>query len=358
MLEARRTGRLTVAAFLAAAATAAVLLSHLGRDRTFFYDEWDFVQGRRTGLVDAFLEPHNGHFSAVPVLVWRLLFATVGLDDYRPYRWTLIGFHLLVAGLVVLYVRRRMGPVLGLCAGVVVCFLGSAWQDLLWPFQIGFVGSVAGGLGALLLLEREDRVGDVLAAVCLGVALACSGLGIPLTLGVGAELAWRRRTWPRLWVVAVPGALYGLWYLAYGGESDASLDNVRILASYTTSSAAGAVAALGDLGLDWGRFVAGVLVALLGVRIVSDRGHPHGSWGSSSPRWPTGASPASPGASSASRPRAATCTWERSSSCWSLPRWDGPSASRSRSSGSSPSSPRSRPGPTATCCGKERPTCA
>ena len=32
--------------------------------------------------------------------------------------------------------------------------LGQAWPDVLWPFQIGFLGSLAAGLGALLALDR------------------------------------------------------------------------------------------------------------------------------------------------------------------------------------------------------------
>jgi len=39
-------------------------------------------------------------------------------------------------------------------ATAILLFMGTAYQDLLWPFQISYLGSVAGGLGALALLER------------------------------------------------------------------------------------------------------------------------------------------------------------------------------------------------------------
>src|SRR5687767_571505 len=76
--------RLSTVGFLVAAAAAAALLLHLGRGLTFFYDEWDWVFSRRTGAATAFLENHNGHLHAVPIVVYRLLFATVGLETYLP----------------------------------------------------------------------------------------------------------------------------------------------------------------------------------------------------------------------------------------------------------------------------------
>src|SRR5436305_3106217 len=44
---------------------AAVVLLYAGRHLTFFYDEWDYVLGRRGSSVAAYLDPHNGHLSAV-----------------------------------------------------------------------------------------------------------------------------------------------------------------------------------------------------------------------------------------------------------------------------------------------------
>ena len=86
-----------VVASLAALTGTGAILSWLGRGTTFFYDEWNFVERRRTGVIRPLLEGHNGHLSAGPVIVYRVLFATAGLRHYAPYRLTLIGLHLLCA---------------------------------------------------------------------------------------------------------------------------------------------------------------------------------------------------------------------------------------------------------------------
>ena len=75
--------------------------------------------------------------------------------------------------------------------------------------------SLAAGIGALLALERGDLRGDIGVAVLTGVSLASSGIGVPIALGLAAELLWARRRLTRLWVVAVPLAGYAAWWLAY-----------------------------------------------------------------------------------------------------------------------------------------------
>ena len=100
--------------------------------------------------------PHNEHLSLVPVLVYKLLFSTVGTDSYVPYRVAGLLLHCGVAALLFAYARRRVGELLALGAAAIVLFLGTAWPDVLWPFQIGFLGSLAAGIGALLALDRED----------------------------------------------------------------------------------------------------------------------------------------------------------------------------------------------------------
>src|SRR5437764_14957260 len=86
-------------AILAAAATA-----YFGRGWSFFYDEWGVIFYRRGGGLPAFAAPLNGHLVAVTVGVYRVLFATVGLRSYTPYRWVTIAAHVLLIALVFAYV--------------------------------------------------------------------------------------------------------------------------------------------------------------------------------------------------------------------------------------------------------------
>jgi hypothetical protein len=254
---------------------AAVLIYRKGLGTTFYYDEWNFVMNRREWDVDTFLRPHNEHFSLVPVLIFKLLFATVGLDSYGVYRLLLIGAHLIVVALLFVLARRRLGSWLALAAAALVLFLGAAWNDLLVPFQLSFVISVAAGLGALLALERKDARGDGLACVLVALGLASSSVGIPFAVAILVETGVRR--YRGLWIALVPLVLYGVWSLKYGDPTATAggrtLEelirlNAPAVPGYAATAAAGAVGAVIGIGVDWGRPLALIGVALLAYRVV------------------------------------------------------------------------------------------
>jgi hypothetical protein len=263
----------------------AVDLYRKGFGLTFNYDEWNWVMNRRGWSADTLLEPHNEHLSLIPVLIFKLLFVSVGIDAYWPYRLAVILVHLLCVGLVFVLARRRVGDVFALAIAALILFLGSAWQDLLWPFQIGYLGSVAAGLGMLLALERGDRAGRVLACVLLGVSIASSSLGLTFACAAVAELLLRPRAswrsparWRQLWVAAVPIGLYGIWFIAYGDINATPgtahgfglfRQNGPVIPSYVADMAASAFGGLVGLSIDWGRPL--VLLAL-GVGIWLARG--------------------------------------------------------------------------------------
>ena len=236
-----RAGWLALAGIVA---VAFAMLLYLGRTTSFFYDEWDWVLGRREWDLDALLAPHNEHLSLAPVLVFKALFSTVGTDSYVPYRVAGLVVHCGVAVLLFAYARRRVGDLLALGAAATILFLGTAWQDVLWPFQMGYLGSLAAGIGALLALDREDRRGDVTAAVLLAVALASSSLGIPLLLALAVEVLGRPDRRARWWIVVAPALLYAAWYIGYGsGSSTATNDNLFGAPEYVAEAAAGAAGA-------------------------------------------------------------------------------------------------------------------
>jgi hypothetical protein len=252
--------------FALLAMLAFALLLHKTNGTTFYFDEWDFILRRHRSTVGTFLEPHNEHFSLVPVIVYKLLFATAGLDNYAPYRIVQLVLHVAVAALVFTFVRSRAGDVLALGAGALLLFFGAGFEDVLWPFQMGFLLALACGLGALLLLERESRVGDLGAMLLLGISLASASLGIPFAIGAAAYLAWRPARRRRLWVVAVPVLLYGIWYLDYG-HSALKGENVTAAPAYTAEEVAGAVGGVAGLAVEWGRTLAVAAVAALVIHL-------------------------------------------------------------------------------------------
>jgi hypothetical protein len=259
-------------------ALGGLALLHLTRGTEVWVDEWVFATQRRHGGLESLLHGHNGHLSLVPLLVYRALFATAGLNGYLPYRVVGIASHLLVVALLFAYVRRRVGPWPALAAALLLLAYGPAWQDILWPFQVGWLLPLACGLGALLLLDRRDRIGDVLASVLLVIALACSGIGVPVTAGVALDLALTRRSWRAAPIAGVPLALYALWWVGYQDDPAARTwsDAIQFAADSAASTVAtllgltglGGPGAGGDrAAIGWGRPLLIVAAVLVGWRL-------------------------------------------------------------------------------------------
>jgi hypothetical protein len=258
-------------AIVAVAATVAtVVLLHAARGLNWFYDEWQWILDRRTGSIDDLLANHNGHLNLLPVLAYKAGWTLFGLTDYTPFLAAVVLLHVVTCLLLFTYLRPRTPAWFAVAATIVILFLGRAWQDLLWPFQIQYVGAVAGGLAALLLLDRSDRAGDIGASLCLAAAVACSGVGLPFALAIVLELVLRREAWRRLWVPCAPLVLYGVWYLAYG-EAQAKSSNVHLVPSYTARAGAASIGALAGTDMDNGRYLVGGLVVLV-IVIIHRRG--------------------------------------------------------------------------------------
>lgn len=254
---------------------SALLLLVLSTKLTFFQDTFEFLMNRRSFSVDSILKPHNEHIVVIPVLLEQLLLTVFGMTSALPEYVLLIVCLTATALLLFVYARRRVGPWPALMMTALLLFIGPAWQDILWPFEIGFVGSVLFGIAMLLVLEREDERGDLLACLFLFVSLAFNSLGLAFAVAAIVELAMnrRRRGLGRAWVVGVPLALFVLWYLGWGhdAESHLSLSNVLGAPKFLVESLAASLESL--LGLstspvvgvgspDWGR---ALLVGAIGL---------------------------------------------------------------------------------------------
>lgn len=242
-------------AMAAAAAAAGCLLVWLGLGLTFFWDEWEFIASRSLGDPMTWFVPHNEHWSTVPVLLYRSLVETVGLGSYVPYQALLVGIHLVVAVAVYVLVRRTSGRWIALAGGALVLLFGSGFENLFWAFQIGFTGTTALCLMALLVLDGAPTGRRVALLLMLHVAgLATSGLGLAMAVVVGTEVllrpAWRRH----VWILAIGAAVFGAWFLLIGRTglgvqgnpfSMGSLVNVPRTVIEGIGSSAGALTGLG-----------------------------------------------------------------------------------------------------------------
>jgi hypothetical protein len=267
---------LCLAGLVAASATVLLVLKS---EITFFGDEWAFLLDRRGWSVGDFLDPHNDHIALAPVSIYKLLLAAFGMDSALPFQVVSTLVFLLSAVLLFVYLRRRVGEWPALLGSALILFLGASWVDLLWPFQIGFSGSIAAGLGALLALDRDDPVGDRIACALLVVSVAFSEIGVPFVAGaLVSVLVSARPRIRRLYLVVIPLAVYAIWWLGWGhtAESRFSLDNVLDSPGFVFDAASQAAASLLGLatpvsgsgsdpvGIDWGRIllVAGMLAAI------------------------------------------------------------------------------------------------
>jgi hypothetical protein len=268
-------------AFAVLLVLAAVLVYHETRERTLWADEWTWALERRGSDVDTFLRPHNEHLSLVPIGIYKVLFATAGISHYAPYRVVLIVAQLVCAVLIFVYASRRAGGFVALLGAALILFFGQGFQVILWPFQIAWLISLAAGIGALLMLDRADRRGDIAASMLLAVSLASSGLGIPIAVGLAVDVLWGRRQWRDAWIFAAPVALYALWWLAYQ-PGDLVRRNILAAPSFIADEAASVMSSLVGLGgqtvdraaetpLGWGRPLAIVAAAVVAWRLAGLR---------------------------------------------------------------------------------------
>ena len=261
--------------------SGASLLHWLSRI-TFWHDEWGLLLHRRGWSVDTFLHPANEHLVAIPILIYKVLLGTVGMDSPAPFQVVAVLGFLASAALLFLYVRSRLGPWLALAAILPLLFLGAQGM-LLFPFQMTWFGSVACGLAALFCLERESRNGDIAATVLLVAGLLFSDAGMPFVVGAAVEIALSQQRWRRAFVPLVPAVLWGLWYLGWGhtAQTSVSFDNAARVPSYVLDGLGSSISAYLGLSqpiggaesqtLGWGRPLLFLLVALAIWRVYRIR---------------------------------------------------------------------------------------
>jgi hypothetical protein len=275
---------------IAAAAVSAGLLIWLQSHLTFYLDEWDLLLHRRGFSADAFLRPHNEHIILAPAIVYKALQATVGMDSAAPYQTISIATFVGSAVVLFAWLRRRVGEWPALLAAILVLFLGAAWEDLLSAFQIGYFGSMAFGLAALLALERPGRRGDLLACLALVLSISFSSLGLPFALAAAVIVGTAPGRRSRIWIVAVPVLLYALWWIGWGRDADTSVsfESVAGAPGYALAGLANSISALLGLapssgalegsGLDWGRPLLLVAAALAAWRAHNRAGDSRWLW--------------------------------------------------------------------------------
>jgi hypothetical protein len=214
-LGVRRAGLLAVGASLLAGA----LLVYFGRELSFFSDEWTIITELPGSSPRYFLEPHNEHWTTLVKVVYWALLSGFGLGSYLPYMAVLGALHACAGICLFWLVRRRSGELLALACLPLFLFMGRGSENLLWAFQIGFVGAVAAGLAALLLLDPVSLGGGrlAMASALLVVSLMLSGgIGLIFLVAAAVELGLDGQRRSHLVALVAPVGAYAVWYLVFG----------------------------------------------------------------------------------------------------------------------------------------------
>lgn len=200
------------------------LLLRVNRHFWFFGDDWEFLVNR--GLhhpAMSIWQPHNEHWSTLPILLDRLLLTLFGLH-YFPYIFLAIAAHLVLAHLLWrTCLREGVDAWIATAFAALFVFLGSGAENLTWDFQIGSIGSLVFGYLALEIARRNGSLGnDVGISLLLLCSLMCSTIGDAMVVAVGLflilERGWRRGARP----LVVPVGCYLLWYGLVGHNAVAS----------------------------------------------------------------------------------------------------------------------------------------
>ena len=277
--------RLTAPLLIAAAAVYAITVLYLTRGAVPTFDSMAWLTHATSGFAPADLvEPHNGHLIAVT----RLLYAgTLRVFGTEPVIFELALIAAVVGTAIVLFLllRKRLAAPFAAAAAVLTMFLGTT-SVVIEPTVAVFAQSTAFGLGALLALERDDRLGDGLASALLVAGVLAFTIGLAFVVGAGLMIVgagWRRRAW----IVIVPTLIYAAWFAWAGDLSGASgslaISNGLDIPAFSADALASGLAAVSGLGGDlsatgappgliaigWGRVLVVALVAALLLRARS-----------------------------------------------------------------------------------------
>jgi hypothetical protein len=273
-----------LAVLVAAMATSAAVLIHVGRDQTIRGDELSYaVRLANEPFGHALLHaPPNKYLVAVPLALYDAMFEVFGLGADLPYRIVVTLLVLLCAGLFFSIARRRVGDLLALPPTVLLLFFGSASEVVITAIRIPSLIAVASGLGALIALERRDRWGDIAAAGLLTMSVASHPTGLAFIAAAGVLVALRPSPggWTKAWVVGVPVAVFAAWWIflrvtAYDVPGPTGPIDVVGFAwdSWTTLTAdfSGLAGVLNGPSFDEtiARLAAGVLLALMVIAVAT-----------------------------------------------------------------------------------------
>jgi len=230
---------------------------------TYWGDELVILMSSPHLTLDQALQPHDGHLILTSRLVYKASFEVFG-SAYLPLQLLTVSTILATVGLLFSYLSRRVGPWVALapCLGLLV--FGSDSLHVVAGNGFIVLSSVACGIGALLALEARTRRGDAAACALLVLGVASYSVALAFVVGATVAILLDRGRVRRLWVVGLPAALYGAWWLwslslSASSDDQVSLLNALVLPAWAYQSLSATLSALS--GLDFSFSGPGALAA-------------------------------------------------------------------------------------------------
>lgn len=198
-----------------------------GHGTSFSTDEIDWFAATPGLDVRHALAPYNGHLILGTRLAYDLLFHVFGVA-YLPFRVLGLVSAIATSWLLFVFTARRVGRTVALAPSLILLVYGSDTNHLLLGNSIQDLTPLWLGIGSLLALERDDRLGDVIACALLLAAVATYSTGLAFVGGVAVLTIAERERWRRAWVVVVPVVLYAAWFVWSHGQPASTSDNVKV----------------------------------------------------------------------------------------------------------------------------------
>lgn len=216
------------------------------RGQTLYADEWFFFVHAAGFGPGHLLTPDQGNLVFGATLVYKLTLTIFGAGSHLPLRLVWIALDLLCSAFLYLLLRKRVGELTAYVPALVLAVFGSAWEMFSGSLGINVLTSVAAGLAALLMLERDSRRGDVLGCLLLTFSVMSHSTGLSILAGVIVAVLLRGDRLLRVWIVAIPVVLYAAWWLwaRKFGQSSITLETVSSTPAALVSLFAAAISSM------------------------------------------------------------------------------------------------------------------
>jgi hypothetical protein len=201
----------------------------IGRHQWFTRDDWALLLTRETirrnnGWEAWLFVAQDGHWLAIPTLIFHVLLEIFGMGSYWPFLLMAMASHVgavFLARTVCHRIEVSAWTTTIVCS--MLLFFGSGFDNIVFAIQVCYNLSLVFFLAQLLLVDHDGPLDrrDYLGAVFGVLGMMTSGFGPIFMTGIAALLILRRN-WRSLAVAVVPQALVFLWWLLRWASDNAA----------------------------------------------------------------------------------------------------------------------------------------